>query len=218
MIYYVIYKVTNKLDGKIYIGSHKTKKLDDGYMGSGKYLKHAQNKYGIDNFTKEILFVFDTPELMYKKEAEIVNEDFLSSQNTYNLKSGGFGGFDYINQTKKNIYGKNGRIGFGGENLSKGWSRSKTKEECKKISDSLKEGYACGKLTNKFKDKKHTEEIKKIIGRKSSVSQVGEKNSQFGSCWVTHPDLGNKKIKKEEIDSYIRLGYNKGRKLKGQVA
>ena len=65
-------------------------------MGSGKYLKHAIEKHGIENFTKDILFVFDTPEEMYAKEADIVNDDFLALENTYNLKTGGFGGFDYI--------------------------------------------------------------------------------------------------------------------------
>ncbi len=96
-MFYTIYKITNQLDGKIYIGSHKTRELDDDYMGSGKILMRAQKKHGIENFKKEILFVFDNPEEMYAKEATLVNEDFLMEENTYNLRIGGFGGWDYVN-------------------------------------------------------------------------------------------------------------------------
>ena len=102
-MFYIVYKITNQIDGKIYIGIHKTKDLNDKYMGSGKYLKHAQEKYGIDKFTKEILFVYDNPQEMYSKEAELVNEDFLTLENTYNLKIGGSGGWDIINNDKNHF-------------------------------------------------------------------------------------------------------------------
>lgn len=101
-MFYTIHKITNQLNGKIYIGSHKTKKLDDSYMGSGKLLNKAQKKYGLENFKKEILFIFDNPEDMYAKEAELVDADFLMEENTYNLKIGGFGGWDYVNANDLN--------------------------------------------------------------------------------------------------------------------
>jgi len=106
-MFYTIYKITNQIDGKFYIGTHKTKNLNDTYMGSGKYLRYAQDKYGIDKFIKEILFVYNTPQEMYAKEAEIVNEEFLATANTYNLKVGGFGGWDYINNDEVSRINKN---------------------------------------------------------------------------------------------------------------
>ena len=77
-MYYTVYKTTNQVNGKFYIGTHKTVDLNDDYIGSGKYLKHAIEKHGIENFKKEILFVFDNAEEMFAKEAEIVTVDFLT--------------------------------------------------------------------------------------------------------------------------------------------
>ena len=50
-------------------------------MGSGLYLNHAQEKYGLDNFTKEILFECSSEEEMNDKERELVNEDFVRRKN-----------------------------------------------------------------------------------------------------------------------------------------
>lgn len=205
-MHYTIYKVTNKINGKVYIGSHKTKNLDDGYMGSGKYLKRAIEKNGIENFEKEILFVYDNPEAMYQKEGEIVNEDFLATENTYNLKVGGCGGFDYINSNKLNVYENAGKIGYGGENLLKGRYRIPSEEEKIKRAKTLKERYALGDIIPSFLNKSHTEETKKKISEKNKISQKGEKNSQYGTKWVHNPLTKESKKIKGEVEEGWLLG------------
>lgn len=89
---FVIYRITNTINKKYYIGMHQTKNIDDGYMGSGKLLKLAFSKYGIENFSKEILFIFDNKEDMISKEKELITENFCADTMTYNLAPGGQGG------------------------------------------------------------------------------------------------------------------------------
>lgn len=98
MVYYT-YKITNTVNGCIYVGVHKTKNPNDKYMGSGTVLKKAFKKYGLHNFKKEILKYHDSKETMYEHERKIVNYDFIKRTDTYNLKLGGEGGFDYVNST-----------------------------------------------------------------------------------------------------------------------
>lgn len=93
---YYIYKITNMVNGKTYIGQHKYKKLDDDYMGSGAHLKRAQKKYGIKNFKKDIL-VFN---IANKEHADLLEKTFIASErekvgveNCYNIANGGDGGF-----------------------------------------------------------------------------------------------------------------------------
>lgn len=91
-MYFLVYKVTNLVNNKYYIGAHKTKNIDDNYIGSGVALKKAIEKYGKENFKKEVLFIFDNPEDMFKKEEELVE----LNEKSYNLRRGGKGGFDHI--------------------------------------------------------------------------------------------------------------------------
>lgn len=65
--YYLVYQITNLINEKIYIGRHITNKIDDGYLGSGHQIQKAVEKYGRENFKKEILFVFDNMEEMVEK-------------------------------------------------------------------------------------------------------------------------------------------------------
>jgi len=88
-IYFTVYKITNKNNDMIYIGSHKTKKLNDKYFGSGKKIKEEIKKIGIENFTKEILSIHETNEEMLLEEKRIVNREFIEQINTYNLIIGG---------------------------------------------------------------------------------------------------------------------------------
>lgn len=89
MIHY-IYKITNLIDSKIYIGKHSTKNIDDNYFGSGVYLKRAIKKHGIDNFKKEILCFCLNEKDLNKQEIYYIKK-FESFYNGYNLTKGGEG-------------------------------------------------------------------------------------------------------------------------------
>lgn len=214
--YYTVYKVTNKVNGKIYIGCHKTTNLDDGYMGSGKYLKRAIEKHGLEQFDKEILFVYDNPEEMFSKEAELVTEDFIAEENTYNLKVGGMGGFDYLNSSGRNVYGTNGKnwAKYGNpKSLERQkFLRENNPEWVERFKNSVSSGvlnyYKAGGI-NGFKGKTHNDNTKKIIGENSSKHQSGKNNSQYGTMWIHNEELQrNRKIKKTDP---IPIGWKHGK-------
>lgn len=102
-MFYYLYEIKNTVNNKIYVGVHQTRDMDDGYMGSGTVINKAYEKYGKDVFVKTILEYFDNRDDMINREKEIVNEDFLVRDDTYNVRRGGTGGFDYINKNGLNI-------------------------------------------------------------------------------------------------------------------
>lgn len=101
---YIVYCTTNKCNNKIYIGVHQTEDpyKFDGYLGDGlrindAYLRnhpqqpfhYAVKKYGVKNFIRKTIAVFDTIEEALKLEKEIVNQEFISRSDTYNATLGG---------------------------------------------------------------------------------------------------------------------------------
>jgi len=91
---YTVYKTTNTINNKIYIGVHATTNPNDDYMGSGVELKEAIRNQGVDNFTKTILFEYSNKEDMFLKERELVTKYFIKQDTNYNLSLGGNGGFN----------------------------------------------------------------------------------------------------------------------------
>lgn len=92
MIHYLVYKIKNKVNNRIYIGIHLTSNPNDGYLGSGLVMKRAINKHGPENFEKVILFDYDNKEDMLRMERILVDEYFVNQPDTYNLRRGGTGG------------------------------------------------------------------------------------------------------------------------------
>jgi group I intron endonuclease len=217
--HHFIYKVTNIINNKFYIGMHSTNNLEDGYLGSGDRIKRSINKYGKENFKFEILEKFTNRELLKEREKELVNEDLLRNILCMNLVLGGSGGFISLNGTK------NGRISTDtilrekyGDNfksvITKNFYENLSNEDrillnMKIIDGQKRSGFDFGST---FRNKKHKEESKKLIGEKNSIKQKGEKNSQYGTCWITN-NTENKKIKKVDLSIYLDSGWIKGRKM-----
>lgn len=87
--YHYIYKTTNVINEKFYVGMHSTDNLDDDYIGSGTVLARSIRKYGKENFVKEILEFFPDRESLRNREGEIVNEHFVNDKMCMNVKLGG---------------------------------------------------------------------------------------------------------------------------------
>jgi group I intron endonuclease len=161
---YLVYKTTNKVNGKYYIGAHKTKNRDDGYYGSGTILKRAIKKHGIENFGTEILFEASSSEEMFTKEKELVE----IGAHTYNLKLGGVGGFDFINTSVDRYDSIIKWRSLGGKAFHEKLKDTVWyKQEMKRRSSNR------GKKTGKysFKGKKHTEETKNKM-RAAALNRV----------------------------------------------
>ena len=212
-MFYTIYKITNKIDGKIYIGKHQTKDLNDGYMGSGKHLKRAIEKYGIEYFEKEILFQFDNEVEMNAKESEIVNEEFVLREDTYNICVGGQGGFSYINEIilvgdrRLQVNRQNIKLAMTSESRVKAKNKldngRRYRLDWSLLSKDVRDA-AISKRSKTQTGSKRSEDTRRIM----SESSTGSKNSQFGTMWITN-GIENKKIKKD-ID-LIPEGWYKGR-------
>lgn len=208
--HYLIYQTTNLVNNKIYIGKHITEDIEDQYFGSGKYLKRAIEKYGLENFEFKILFELQNEEEMNLLEKCVVTQEFCDRKDTYNINVGGDGGWNYVNQNNKNIgfrYANEHGLNNSGR---KGKPQSEyQKKRCKEaIALDRKlhpEKYNNSGLRNPMFGKHHSIETKK----KLSESHKGSRNPMSSRMWIKNPQTRECKVwlKTEPIPS----GWERGK-------
>lgn len=184
--HYLIYQITNNVNGKIYIGKHETFNVDDDYFGSGKYLKRAIKKYGLENFTKTILIDLNNAEEMNLLETLVVNIEFLKRNDIYNLKPGGIGGF-------KDKFGNN--IAKGIKHLNP-LSKIRHSLAAKGRKHTLKQNKAHSiAMTGK---KQNNEQIQKRV-----MKNKGQKRTIKQRLRMSAAQIG-RKISKESVEKQIK--------------
>lgn len=166
MTYWCIYKITNNINGKTYIGQHKYTNEDDPmgkYTGSGLLIHRAYEKYGLENFSTEVLY----KRIQYKETADsmeiwaIEKERKENKNGCYNLANGGGGirSADYPEEVRQKI--SNTLKGHPGHPMSE--------ENKRKMSERMK--------GNKYGSHPCSDEAKKKI----SKANKGRKGSSYFS-------------------------------------
>jgi len=158
----IIYRTTNLINQKFYVG--KDTHNNPNYYGSGKRLKLAIKKYGIENFKKEVLEVCDTLELLNEREKFWIKELNAISEG-YNISSGGDGGDTISNNPRRDEISKK----ISESNKGKFVGKTNSKETREKISNAIKGRFAGDKNPNYGKN--HTDEAKDKI-RKKALGRV----------------------------------------------
>lgn len=156
-MYHYVYKTTNLINNKYYIGVHSTNDLNDGYLGSGRIIKSSILKNGKNNFKIEILKHFDNRESALLYESEIITHDIINDPLSYNLIFGGankesFGRKDKDEtRLKKSLSRKAMLLENGYSDLTKS-----------RISNSIKKLHASGNIYPVKKKKLTKEELSQI--------------------------------------------------------
>ena len=206
-----VYEITNLINGKKYIGKRSCKCSieEDKYMGSGKLLKKAIDKYGKENFKKEILQTCENERMAYEWEKVYIEQvKAYSNSNYYNISSGGNGGWgNFAGKTKEEMQLRSLRISkktkgklTGDKNPNYGGLKEATKI---KLSALAKERLK-NKNNHPLYGKHHSDKTKEKIRKTLTGKYVGE----------NHPFYGRKHS--DETKSLIGLK-NKGKTMSNET-
>lgn len=190
----IIYKTTNLINNKIYIGKQVNVRENDKYLGSGKLLKISLKKYGRNNFKKEILQECFSKDELNERECFWIKELNSIVPNGYNICLGGEGG-DTIsnNPNKKEIFEKQKKTKLvNGTNIgikNPMFGKHLSDETKRKNSDKLKELYKVGKI----KRQRMTDDGKKRLSEHMkencpTKTLEGKIKNQFNNTGFKNPN------------------------------
>lgn len=185
-----IYKITNKINGKSYIGvtSNPTKRRWEHLTGRGSNLvANAVKKYGEDAFTFTVLESYDSAEAAFANEQDYI-ELYDTKNNGYNLADGGCGGrvMDDYSLRDNTSYRTLEYRQRTSDSLKRDYAdgrRSKpimTSDRKKHLSDLAKQDYANGKRKKLFGSdnpmfgKKHSDEHRQRVSDKLKQTRAEE--------------------------------------------
>jgi len=184
MQYHLIYKTTNIINNKSYVGQHRTTVLDDGYLGSGILIRNAFKKYGKENFRKDIIYISFNGQDLCEKEAH-----FIELFNTHVS----VGGYNLMKGDKSSIYHDDSsklKISLAMTGSKNPFFGKKHKNETRERMKGRKLGTSKWRRLNQFNEsnpfygKKHTEEYK----QRQRELNSGENNSQSKIYEMTSPN------------------------------
>ena len=194
-----IYKITNLINGKIYIGQEK--KYKDKYLGSGIHIKRAVKKYGKENFKKEIIEYCISIEELNEKEKYWINLLNSKEPNGYNIIDGGIGGPNFRGHKHSDESKKKMSISRKGQKRSEAFKRhlseirkgiTRSQETKDKLSKAFK-----GKT---FVDKFGKEKAEDII-RRTAIKNTGKKRNNDFREWAKNRLIGNKYGELQSIET-----------------
>lgn len=201
MKYNFVYKTTNNLNGDYYYGVHSTDNLDDGYMGSGKRINSSINKYGKENFTREIVQFFSRKKCAYSLESVIVTPELIKDPHCLNLAIGGFGGNTYAGFTDEQLK----EIGAKISKANKGKKIGPFTEEHKQKLRKPKSEEHKQKLSEIQKGKHLSEETRK----KLKLKNAGKNNPMYGKNAEDFMSQEAVRIKRLRQSNKMKEYYNK---------
>jgi len=180
-----VYLTTNAVNSKQYVGQTKSKRKQ--YLGSGILLNNAIDKYGRENFKRQVLIRCSSQEELNEQEIFWINKLNTLYPNGYNLMDGGYGftrhSEEYKRRLSKERLGENNPF-YGRKHTEK------TKQRISKLGKGRKLGELSEETKRKIgeaskgrvpwnKGKKHSEETKRKMKEAHRNKDYSGTNNPF---------------------------------------